>query len=145
MAEAENTPRGWKVSRRPYVRPVETTTWYLRHPRYRNYMLREATCILVAVYFLLVLKGLMALASNQSEAWDRFLAGQQHPAWATFHAVALVFFMLYQTMPWFRLAPKAMPIRLGQNELPASMIVAAHYLVWVLVSAAVFWLSGVFR
>ena len=132
------------MSRRPWVRPVEKATWYLRHPRYRNYMLREATCLLVTVYCVLMLAGLLALATNQPERWDAFLANQQNPIWIIFHTFALVFFTVYQTMAWFRLAPKAMPLSIGQTTLPATAIVAAHYVVWLLVSVVVFWLAGVF-
>ena len=35
------------MSRKPYVRPISKTTWYMRNGRYRKYMLREVTCLLV--------------------------------------------------------------------------------------------------
>jgi fumarate reductase subunit C len=107
-------------------------------------MLRESTCVLVAVYCVLVLAGLATLASSQAEQWNLFLANLQHPAWMAFHAFALVFFIVYQTMPWFRLAPRAMSLQWGQTEVPAKAIIAAHYLVWLVVSAVIFYLTGVF-
>jgi len=132
------------MSRRPYVRPVSRTSWYLRQPRYRVYMLREVNCILVAFYCVLMLAGLAALASNEPDRWSAFLSAQQHPAWVVFHAFALVYFFIYQTMAWFQLAPKAMPLQLGESMVPAAGIVAAHYVVWVVLTAFVFWLVGVF-
>jgi fumarate reductase subunit C len=132
------------MSRRPYVRPVARATWYLRQPRYRVYMLREANCVLVAFYCVLMLAGLAALATGQPERWNAFLSAQQHPAWMAFHAFSLVYFFVYQTMAWFQLAPKAMPLQLGDTVVPASAIVATHYLVWIAVTAFVFWLAGVF-
>jgi len=132
------------MSRRPYVRPVPRATWYLHQPRYRVYMLREVNCILVAFYCGLMLAALAALASGQPDRWNAFLSGQQQGAWMVFHAFALAYFFVYQTVAWFQLAPKAMPLQLGENAVPAAMIVAAHYLAWIVVSAIVFWLTGVF-
>jgi len=132
------------MSRRPYERPVNRTGWYLHNPRYRNYMLRELTCVVAAVYCVLLLCALAALASGNAERWAAFLDGMQRPAWVVFHAFALVFFIIYQSMAWFRLAPKAMPLQLGGAPVPASVIVAAHYVAWVVVTVLIFWLTGVF-
>lgn len=131
------------MSRRPYVRPVSRTRWYLQHARYKGYMLRELTCILVALYCVLLLIALQALASGQPDRWTAFLASQQHIGWIVMHAFALVFFTIYQTMAWFRLAPKAMPLQVGGNIVPAVVIVAAHYAAWIAVSVTIFWLAGV--
>ena len=132
------------MSRRPYVRPVSRTGWYLHHARYRNYMLRELTCILAALYCILLLLALRALAYGQPERWDDFLASQQQVGWMALHAFALVFFTIYQTMAWFRLAPKAMPLQIGGAPVPAAWIVVAHYVAWLAVSLIIFWLAGVF-
>ena len=132
------------MSRRPYVRPVSKTTWYLGNARYRGYMLREITCFLVAVYCVLVMVALAAALDSGSQRWDEFLAGQQKPAWLVFHGFSLVFFTVYQTVAWFRLAPKAMPLQVGDKVVPPTVIVVAHYAAWAVVSVAVFWIAGVF-
>ncbi|MDZ4731186.1 MAG: hypothetical protein SH820_14700 [Xanthomonadales bacterium] len=61
-----------------------------------------------------------------------------------FHACSLVFFTVYQTAAWFRLAPKAMPMQVAGKVVPPKAIVAAHYAVWVSLSLVIFWLVGVF-
>jgi len=132
------------MSRRPYQPAVSRYSWFMRQPRYKAYMLRELTCVLVAFYCVLMLIGLQALASGDEQRWDGFLAGQQQPGWIAFHAAALVFFIVYQTMAWFRLAPKAMPLQLGNTEVPPAAIVTAHYIGWVVVSILVLWFSGAF-
>ena len=132
------------MSRRPYVRPVPRASWYLQQPRYRLYMLREVNCILVAFYCGLMLAALAALASGQPDRWNEFLSGQDHAGWLLFHAFALVYFFVYQTMAWFQLAPKAMPLQMGETMVPAAAIVAAHYVAWIAVTAIVFWLVGIF-
>jgi len=131
------------MSRRPYVRPMSRTTWYMRNGRYKIYMLREMTSLLVGIYTFLTIYALAALASNSPNVWAGFLASQQNTAMILFHAFALLYFLLYQTFPWFKLAPKAMPIYVGEKMLPDAYIVVGHYLAWMVVSAIIFWLAGV--
>ena len=131
------------MNRRPYVRPVSKTTWYMRHGRYRRYMFRELTCVLVAVYCLLILTALVALMADTPDRWQAFLAGQQHTGWLIFHVLSLLFFTVYQTIDWFKLAPKAMPLQLGGWSVPPGFIIAVHYLGWFIASAVVLWLTGV--
>lgn len=130
------------MSRQPYVRPVSKTTWYMRNGRYRKYMLREVTCILVAIYSFLIIWGLAALTGGMN-SWNAFLQSQQNTAMVAFHAFALVFFLIYQTFDWFKLAPKAMPLQVGEKKLPDMYVIVAHYIAWLIVTAAVFWLAGV--
>ena len=130
------------MSRNPYVRPISTTTWYMRNGRYKVYVLRELTSFLVMFYSFLTLFGLSAL-STSPERWDAFLATQQSMGMIIFHAVALVYFLFFQTFPWFKLAPKAMPVHMGEKKLPDNYIIIAHYVAWAVVSLFVFWLAGV--
>ena len=131
------------MSRRPYNRPVSTTTWYMRNSRYKVYVMRELTSFLVAFYSFLTIAALAALASDSAEAWNGFLASQQSMGMVIFHGLALLYFLFYQTFPWFKLAPKAMPIQLGEKKLPDIFIVVGHYVAWVVASAIIFWLAGV--
>ncbi len=131
------------MSRNPYVRPVSKTTWYMRSGRYKKYMLREVTCLLVGFYSFFTICALGILAGGSAEAWESFLAAQQNGFWIAFHTVALIFFLVYMTFDWFKLAPKAMPVQLGEQKLPDLYIILAHYVAWVAVTAVVFWLAGV--
>jgi fumarate reductase subunit C len=132
------------MSRQPYVRPLPKASWYMANARYRRYMLREVTCLLVAVYSLLLIWALAALSSGSPERWAAFLGAQQNTAMVVFHAVALVYYLVYMTFDWFKLAPKAMPVQLGENRLPDRFIVIGHYVAWIIVTLFVFWLAGVF-
>ncbi len=132
------------MSRQPYIRPVSKTTWYMRNGRYKRYMLREVTCLIVGFYCLLTIVGLSALASGSPERWNAFLEAQQNGFMVGFNAVALLYYLVYMTFDWFKLAPKAMPVQLGENKVEDRVIVIGHYAAWVLVSLAVFWLAGVF-
>jgi fumarate reductase subunit C len=111
------------MSRRPYIRPVSKTTW--------------------SFYTFFTICALANLATDSAEKWDSFLASQQNTGMVVFHAVALLYFLFFQTFPWFKLAPKAMPVQVGENKLPDSFIIIGHYVAWVIVSAFIFWLAGV--
>jgi fumarate reductase subunit C len=130
------------MSRQPFVRPFSKTTWYMRNGRYKVYMLREMTCLLVGFYAFLTIFALAALGAG-ADQWNNFLASQQNAAMITFHAFALLYFLFYQTFAWFELAPKAMPLQLGEKILPGSIIVVGHYVAWAVLSALIFWLAGV--
>jgi fumarate reductase subunit C len=129
------------MSRQPYVRPISKTTWYMRNGRYKRYMLREVTCLLVGFYCLLTLWGLAALAAGP-DRWNGFLESQQNLLMVIVHATALVYYLVYMTFDWFKLAPKAMPVQLGERKLPDRAIVIGHYAAWVVVSSFIFWLAG---
>jgi fumarate reductase subunit C len=49
------------------------------------------------------------------------------------------------TFDWFKLAPKAMPVQLGEQKLPGSVIVIGHYVAWIVVTVFVLWLAGVLQ
>jgi fumarate reductase subunit C len=131
------------MSRQPYVRPLPKASWYLGNARYRRYMLREVTCLLVGFYCFLMIWALAVLAGGSAERWDAFLASQQNPAMLVVHAVALVYYLVYMTFDWFKLAPKAMPVQLGETKLPDRAIVIGHYAAWAVVTLFIFWLAGV--
>jgi fumarate reductase subunit C len=131
------------MSRNPYVRPMSKTTWYMRNGRYKVYMLREMTSMLVGFYTFLTIYALAALSANSPDVWNQFISSQQSTAMAVFHAVALLYFLFYQTFPWFKLAPKAMPVQLGEKIIPDSIIVIGHYVAWAVLSGIIFWLTGV--
>lgn len=130
------------MSRNPYVRPVSTTTWYMRNGRYKVYILRELTSFLVVFYSLLTIFALSAVADSP-ERWNSFTASQQGTGLMVFHGLALLYFLFFQTFPWFKLAPKAMPVQLGEKKLPDSYIIIGHYVAWVVLSGIIFWLAGV--
>jgi len=131
-----------QVGRRPYVREVSRTRWFFRHPRYMRYMAREVTCIFIGAYTVLLLVGLARLAESRA-AYEAFVQALQSPASVAFHVLALVF-SAYHSITWFNLAPKAMPVQVGEAFLPDSVIGGAHYVGWAIVSAVVLFAAGVF-
>lgn len=127
---------------KPYVREVPRFGWFFRQPRYLRYMAREVTCIFIGAYAVLLVVALRRLTEGR-EAYEGFLQALAGPASLIFHLVVLAF-ALYHTFSWFNVTPKAMPIQVGEEFLPDGIIIGAHYAVWLVVSAALLYLAGVF-
>lgn len=127
------------MSRKPYMQKLPKW-WWLAQGRYRSYMVRELTCIFIGAYTTLIVVGLWRLSQGRA-AYDEFLAALHSPFWVTFHVLAILF-ALFHTVTWFGVAPKAMPLRVGEKKVPDAAIVLAHYAVWIVVSAAVLLLAG---
>lgn len=134
MAQPQMTPQ-------PLVREVPRTRWYFRHPRYMRYMVREITCIFIGAYTVLMLVGLARLVQGEA-AWQGFLAALQTPASVVFHLLTLAL-AVYHTTTWFNVTPKALPLQIGEAFVPGAIISGLHYVLWAVVSLAVFHLAGV--
>jgi fumarate reductase subunit C len=128
------------MSRHPYVRKVQRS-WWLQHPRYVAYMIRELTSLFVGLYCALLAVGLVRLAQGQA-AWDGFVAAISSPLGVAFQLICLVF-AVYHSVTWFALTPKAMPLRVKGEPVPGSAIVGAHYIAWAAVSIIVLIGAGI--
>ena len=122
------------MSRRPYMRKVKRS-WWLQHPRYVAYMIRELTSLFIGLYCALLVVGLIRLAQGQT-AWEGFVAALSSPSGVALQLVCLVF-AIYHSVTWFALTPKAMPLMIKDEPVPDIAIVGAHYVAWALVSIVV--------
>jgi fumarate reductase subunit C len=129
------------MSRKPYVRDIPKTTWFLKQSRYQHYMLHEISSIFVAIYTGILIVGLFRLAQGP-EAWAGWLAAVTSPIGIIFHVLAFVFALIHTTS-WFKAVPQAMRIQTGETFVPGKLIVSAHYGVWAAVSVVVLLLAGV--
>lgn len=66
------------MSRKPYVRPISKTWWWLKHPRYMRYMSREVTCIFIGAFALLMVCTLERLSHGQA-AYEAFFCRHYRP------------------------------------------------------------------
>ena len=127
------------MSRRPFLRQVKRS-WWLQHPRYIAYMIRELTSLFVGLYCALLVVGLVRL-SQGAAAWDGFVAAFSSPFGVVFQWLCLVF-AIYHSVTWFALTPKAMPLMVNGEPVPGAVIVGAHYLAWAAVSVVVLIAAG---
>lgn len=118
--------------RRPYVRSMEF--WWLKHPKYRVYMLRELTAAAVAVFALEVLGGVLAL-NNGLAAWQSCLAFLSHPAGLLLNLVVMAL-LAFHAWSWFDIMPKTIPpIVLGGRRVPDVLVTRGGQLLFALVTA----------
>ena len=124
--------------RKPYVRPM-TATWWTHNPFYIRYMVREATCLFVGGYSLVLLWGVYALKQGEV-AWNSYLSALSSPLALVFHLVAL-WMALFHTVTFFGLTPKTLDLRIGKNKVPDLWIQLAHYAAFAGVTLIVLFLA----
>ncbi len=117
-----------------YRRPV-SVWWWLESRSYTGFVLRELTSVFVALFALVLLWQIRALEQGP-DAYDRALARLRSPLFVTFDALALAF-VLFHSITWFNLAPKAMVVRLKGKRVPDLVVAGANYAAWIVLSAAV--------
>ena len=131
-AEARYTPYHPK-----WYRGRVSVWWWLKKGSYTWFVMRELTSAFVALGAVIILWLLRAVAQGP-EAYARFLARLQAPGFLALNVLALGF-VLFHTLTWFHLAPKAMVLRLGGKRVPDGVVVGLNYLAWVVLSAAAAW------
>ena len=109
--------------------------WWLESRSYTGFVLRELTSVFVALFAVLLLWQIRALAHGP-DAYARVLARLRSPLFVTLNALALAF-VLFHSITWFNLAPKAMVVRLKGKRVPDLLVAGANYAAWVVLSAAV--------
>ena len=77
--------------------------------------------------------------SHGLEAYMHFTNRLESPVMIALNAIAFCFVM-FHTITWFNLAPRAMPVRVGGKRVPEFLVAAPNYALWVAVSAFVGWL-----
>jgi fumarate reductase subunit C len=109
--------------------------WWLQSRSYTGFVLRELTSVFVALFALVLLWQVRALGQGP-DAYARVLARLRSPLFVTLDALALAF-VLFHSITWFNLAPKAMVVRLKGKRVPDLVVAGANYAAWVVLSAAV--------
>lgn len=111
--------------------------WWVRKWTYVLFITRELTSVFVAFYAIELLFLLRTLTLGQ-EAYDAFVVWLQTPVALALNTIAFSM-ILFHSITWFNLAPKAMVIRVGEVRIPPVVVAGLNYLGWVVVSAALAW------
>ena len=112
--------------------------WWLKNRAYAKFVLREMTSVFVALFAMLYLWQLRALAQGP-DAYAQFMARLKTPLFLTVDIVALVF-VLFHTITWFNLTPTAMVVRVKGKRVPDGIVAGSNYVAWVFVSAVLAWI-----
>jgi len=95
-------------------------------------MLREVSSAFIGAYVLMLIVGLLRLSQGR-DAYETFLTAVLSPAGVAFSVITFVF-AIYHSVTWFRVTPKAMPLRMAGKPVPPAVIVGAHWLGWLIAS-----------
>ena len=126
--------------RRPFVRPVPRT-WFLRHPAYRAYMLREASSVFVGLFVFNLMVGIVAVNRGPA-AWQSWVDLQTHPINLALTVVALAMSAIH-TVTWFQATPKVVRIQHGTSFVAARWIIVQHVVLLAVFAVVVsLWLGA---
>ena len=112
--------------------------WWLRKLPYAKFITRELTSLAVGYTATLLLIQIWAMGQGE-ETYQRFLGWLEHPVAIVVHVI-VVAGLLFHTVTWLNLAPKALVVRLGQRRVPDAAVLALHYVGLLLATALVAWL-----
>jgi fumarate reductase subunit C len=118
-----------------WYRPPISTYWWLGKWPYVKFILRELSSVAVA-WTVAITLGLIYSVSRGPEGYADFEALMRQP-WMIFLNVIAFAFLIFHSITWFNLAPKAMPVRIGGKRVPDVLIAGPQYLAWFVVSAIV--------
>ena len=129
---------GYNAYNPRWYRPRVSTYWWLWRWAYLKFILRELSSVFVAYFVVLILLQLHALRQGP-EAYAAFQAWLKTPWVLALNAISLVF-VLFHTITWFNLAPRAMVVRMRGKRMPDRWVAGSNYVAWLVVSVVAAWL-----
>jgi fumarate reductase subunit C len=121
-----------------WYRTRVSTYWWLLRLNYVRFILRELSSIFVASFVVITLMQVRALALGPGP-YAEFQEWLRTPIVVIWNVISFLF-VVYHTVTWFNLTPRAMTVRLGGKRLPDLLIAGSNYVVWLVVSGIVAWL-----
>ena len=135
------SPSGGTPGYTPYhprwYRTRVSTYWWLHQGSYFKFVLRELSSIFVAFFVVTTLLQIRAL-SHGPQAYAQFQSWTKRPVVIALNAVSLAF-VLFHSVTWLNLAPRAMAVRVGGKRVPEILIAATNYTAWLVISGVVAW------
>ena len=127
----------YNLYRPKWYRKRVSTWWWTEQWRSFKFILRELSSLAV-IYFVALLLWLLWSLGQGEKSYVNFQLWMETPLLIVCNVIAFLF-VLYHTITWYNLAPKAMAVRVGGKRLPDWMIAAPNYVAWVVISAIVAW------
>ena len=112
--------------------------WWIHEWPHIRFITRELTSVFVAGYAIVLLLFVRALTKGP-QAYEAFLTCLKSPVSIALSTIALLF-VIFHSVTWFNLAPKALVLHLGKKRIPGVMIVTSNYVAWGIVSIVVAWI-----
>jgi len=118
-----------------WFRPRVSVYWWLGQWQYLRFILRELSSVFVALTVIMTLLELRAVVQGPV-AYARFQHQLAKPGVILISLISL-FFVLFHTITWFNLTPRAMAVKVAGKRIPEWLVAAPNYLIWIVVSGAI--------
>lgn len=129
------------MSRKPFKREL-SSDWFTRNAYYRRYMMREFSCVLIAIYVINLMAGVAALATSPAH-WLLWVGSQLNPVMIIIALISLGA-GIWHTVTWFQTMPKVIKIQQGDHFMPAKTVVTGCYILLAAVSLLLLFLVSSF-
>ena len=106
--------------------------WWLARFSYAKFIARELTSLAVG-YAAVLLMFEVWMLSRGAGAHERFRELLESPAVLIFHGIVFIF-LLFHSITWLNLAPKALVLHLGRKRVPEAAVLLGHYAAWLAVA-----------
>ena len=103
-----------------------------------KFISRELTSVFVAGYAVVLMFYIRSILQGP-EAFKEFSSVMRSPLVIVLHVIALSG-LLFHSVTWFNLAPKAMVIKIGDKNVPGIVIALMNYGGWIVISFVLIWL-----
>ena len=112
--------------------------WWLERFSYVKFITRELTSLAVGYAAILLITQVWFLSQGEQD-YERFLSFLRSPAVLVFHGL-VVLALLFHSVTWLNLAPRALVLHVGGKRLPDAAVLAGHYAAWLGATALLVWL-----
>jgi fumarate reductase subunit C len=116
-------------------RPPMSPYWYLDRWPYLRFMLREASCIFVAYFAIVMLLQIRAI-EHGAASYAHFQVWMSYPAVMILNAIALVL-IIFHAVTWFALVPRVFVRHMGGTSIPDLFAAVPNYGAWFVASLIV--------
>jgi fumarate reductase subunit C len=124
-----------------YRRPINIFWWANRWIHIK-FIARELTSICVALYSLEFFLFVWSVLSGP-EQFEAFTSFMQSPTVLVVN-ILILGGLVFHSITWFNLAPKAMVVKLGKSPIPGWVIALMNYIGWIVISVFLVWLISGF-
>lgn len=118
--------------RNKYVREMKSS-WWKNLSYYKEYMIREATSIPTIWFCIELLYGVIAAGKGEEYFINNFVAFLHNPLVILLNIITIAG-VVFNTVTWFGLTPKALNIVRNNEKLPPSVAKNAMWLITIVFS-----------
>lgn len=111
--------------------------WWTKKPTHLKFIGRELTSLAVA-FFSLEMLWIVYTGMKGKAAYESLLDTLSSPVWIAVNVFVLGG-LLFHSITWFNLAPKAIVLKIGDKQIPGSLIILANYIGWFVISGIIIW------